>query len=542
LVTMDLVKNASSADDSSSRDESLHKTLLHEYQQQTRQQAIVSFQSCLQEETDSVRSNLTVCTAGDVGYEDLRGTWNKRNAGKQYPHAVVQPSSTVQVSKVIQCAKRTGYHVCGRNGRHSYDGSTCANGIVVDVSKLKTVELVDAERGVVRLGAGQTLGQVVMALEKHGWALPAGTCSSVGVTGLTLNGGQGPLSRLQGLTSDHLVSVELVDEKGHIVRATATNEFSDYLWLARGGGAVGYHYPGIITCLEFAKLVRISRNETNWTRVRIRYTPATVHHATTLLSAWQNFFQDKACQLDPVCNRITAEPWLFMEYQRRNKAYESALRLVVYFFGNEEQHRIFIAQYLPKFQGLVPGGTVVSIEREDQLEFHRKVGGLRTVDQLSVPFLGHDVNTSWFGLSAVAGAPLVPQETFRSIAESIFLREPRYRRYAEFKPLGGAISNVATDDSAFWHRKAHWWVLMNHFFDTGGYNSSNLENDILDDFDGSVATMGDSFQGQYAGYVRHSNSTARDLELYYGGHADRIREIKRARDPHNLFRNYLRNV
>jgi hypothetical protein len=53
--------------------------------------------------------------------------------------------------------------------------------------------------------------------------------------------------------------------------------------------------------------------------------------------------------------------------------------------------------------------------------------------------------------------------------------------------------------------------------------------------------MVDSFQGQYAGYVRHGNSTARDLELYYGRHADRIREIKRTRDPHNLFRNYLPN-
>lgn len=82
-----------------------------------------------------------------------------------------------------------------------------------------------------------------------------GTCSSVGLTGLKLNGGQGPRTRWSGVTSGHLYYVELIDRTGRSIVANASNEYSDLLWLARGGGSVGYHYPCIITGLKFGNLV-----------------------------------------------------------------------------------------------------------------------------------------------------------------------------------------------------------------------------------------------------------------------------------------------
>ena len=203
-----------------------------------------------------------------------------------------------------------------------------------------------------------------MKLEQHDILLPMGTCSSVGLTGLTLNGGQGPLTRWSGLTSDHLYAVELVDRTGRSIVANASNEYSDLLWLARGGGSVGYHYPGIITGLKFGNLVPIRRNETLWTRVRLSFTPVTVQRAVELLRGWQAFFKAPNCD-DDLCRRVTAEPWLFLEYKRRARQYMPALRLVIYFFGTESEHSEFVRMHLPKLQGIIPGGKITSMERLD---------------------------------------------------------------------------------------------------------------------------------------------------------------------------------
>ena len=510
--------------------------LLLDYKAQTRRLAIAEFQACLQAGLNSSSPDFRVVTALDGDdYDDLRGTWNQRNSRKQYPHAIVQPTRTSQVAAVITCAKSTGYHVCARNGRHSYDGTTCTNGIVVDVSKFQSIEML--EGGVVRLGAGLTLGQMVVGLQNLGYALPAGSCSSVGLTGLVLNGGQGPLGRLHGMTSDHLVGLELVDARGQVIRAADENEYADLLFVARGGGSVGYHFPGIITHLEFGNLIGIPRNQTLWTRIRIRYTSATVDNAVALLQNWSRFYV--LHKDDTYARHITAEPWLFLERRRRRGGYQPALRLVVYFFyPNGAQHEIFLTRYLPVFQEFALGAKITSIEHLTQLDFHVKLGGLRNTDQLSVPDLGHDVNTSWFGLSAVVSNQSVSDAAFSVLAKTIFLRKPYYRRYAEFKPLGGVIASEGAT-SAFPHRNASWWVLLNHFQESP---EMGWETSIQENFDNVVIpALGSAFEGHYAGYVSHSNSTARDLQLYYRGNADRVRHIKRSRDPHGLFRNFMPN-
>ena len=71
-----------------------------------------------------------------------------------------------------------------------------------------------------------------------------GSCASVGITGLILVGGQGILSRHFGLTIDYVSAIELVDHSGNVLYATKNNEYSDFLWLARGGGAGVQHFPG----------------------------------------------------------------------------------------------------------------------------------------------------------------------------------------------------------------------------------------------------------------------------------------------------------
>jgi FAD/FMN-containing dehydrogenase len=87
----------------------------------------------------------------------------------------------------------------------------------------------------VRIGAGAQLSDVYAALGKAGRCLPAGSCPSVGIAGLTLGGGIGVLARTYGLTCDRLDSLTVVTADSKIVTA-ARGTGADLFWGMRGGG------------------------------------------------------------------------------------------------------------------------------------------------------------------------------------------------------------------------------------------------------------------------------------------------------------------
>ena len=87
---------------------------------------------------------------------------------------------------------------------------------------------------------------VAAALEPHGWALSSGDYGGVGVGGLATAGGIGFLAREHGLTIDHMRSAEVVLADGRVVTASA-DENPDLFWAVRGAGA----NFGIVTSFEF---------------------------------------------------------------------------------------------------------------------------------------------------------------------------------------------------------------------------------------------------------------------------------------------------
>ena len=124
--------------------------------------------------------------------------------------------------------------VCG--GRHSYIGaSTADDGMVVDVSRIDYVQKRDD--GSMVVGAGITLGQLYYKLWKFTPRLlyPGGSCPTVGLSGLTLGGGQGVVGRKYGLSADQVLEVKMVGAHGKEMVANNTMN-TDLFWALRGGG------------------------------------------------------------------------------------------------------------------------------------------------------------------------------------------------------------------------------------------------------------------------------------------------------------------
>src|SRR5207237_8447780 len=96
-----------------------------------------------------------VLARGAAGYEGARLIFHSLY-DSIHPLAVVQPLDAADVAATVKWAAKTGVHIVPRSGGHSYGGySTVANGVVVDLSRLKSVS-VSPRHAVV--GAGARLG------------------------------------------------------------------------------------------------------------------------------------------------------------------------------------------------------------------------------------------------------------------------------------------------------------------------------------------------------------------------------------------------
>ena len=161
-----------------------------------------------------------------------------RNAtARQCPAVVVTVRSADDVASSVRAAAAAGSRVVVQATGHGAAGEVGDDAVLLDTSSLDSIE-VDADRRVVRAGAGATFGAINAAAFEHGLLSLAGTARDVAVVGYTVLGGVGWLTRPYGLASASLLSVDLVDGTGEQVHAD-DDRHTDLLWAYRGGGGVG---------------------------------------------------------------------------------------------------------------------------------------------------------------------------------------------------------------------------------------------------------------------------------------------------------------
>ncbi|HEY7177991.1 MAG TPA: FAD-binding oxidoreductase [Gaiella sp.] len=431
---------------------------------------------------------------GRPGYGVARRPWNAR-FDDVLPRAVAQPLDTADVQAIVRWAARHDVRLAVRSGGHSYAGLSSTTGLLVDLSRLSAVTPLPGGRATV--GAGATLGAVYARLWAAGQrTIPAGSCPTVGVAGLTLGGGHGFVARAFGLACDSVRAVRIVTADGQAHDVSAASRPSLF-WALRGGGTGSF---GIVTRLTFA-----TRKVGTVTTFVLRWPWAA---AADAIGAWQAFM-------------ATAPDELTSSLSLRVPATTGGMPTVVVngmFLGPKPA----AASALAGLTGGDPHPTTASLVQ-------------RTYDAATAYFAGGESEPRRIaGSSRVARTPLGPKgrDAVVAVVENRHA-DPRLRGGGIILfAFGGAVGRVPRKATAYVHRDARFSLeLVGLWTDpTPAVETANLAWIRKARLALSPYTSGEALQNYadlgLAGWKR----------AYYAENLERLVATKHAVDPTNRFR------
>ncbi|MEU7752211.1 FAD-binding oxidoreductase [Micromonospora sp. NPDC049171] len=483
---------------------------------------------------------------GDPQYADLVRGVNQRWVGR--PGQVVVATSTADVVRAVQQAARSGRRLSVRSGGHCFENfvSDPAVEVLLDLAGLDQIGFDPARRAFV-VGAGARLEEVNRRLFT-GWgvALPAGSCPSVGVGGHIAGGGYGPLSRLFGLTVDHLYAVEVVvaDRSGSARAVLATREADDpnrELWWAHTGGGGGNF--GVVTRYWF----RSPGADTSDPRRLLPRPPAELL-VNTVIWPWEAM--DRAAFTRLLLNYSR---W----YAARNRP------------GRVENHLYSHLITFHRSGGAVVLNTQVSGQAPDADglldEFLEAIGDgvgvpMQSTVRRRLPWL---LGTQWSGFAdrpvgrRIKGKSALHRSAFTEAQAAAIHRALVSTDYTHpgsgvlIAPYGGQVSAVTGSATASSHRDAALILLYVSEWDNEAEDATHLR--FLREFyrgvyasTGGVPVRDGSTAGAYINYpdvdlrdpAWNSSGTSWQ-ELYYGENYKRLRRVKSQWDPLRLFHHQL---
>jgi hypothetical protein len=180
----------------------------------------------------------------DGGYSQARQIWNASVSKR--PRVIARCSGIADVIAAVHFGRAIDLPTAVRGGGHNVGGrALCDDGLVIDLSGMKSVHVDDAARRV-RVQGGATLGDIDRETHVFGLAVPCGIVPKTGIGGLSLGGGVGWLIRKYGMSIDNMLSAQVVTADGNVLTAGRA-ENDDLFWALRGGDG-GF---GIVTSFEF---------------------------------------------------------------------------------------------------------------------------------------------------------------------------------------------------------------------------------------------------------------------------------------------------
>ena len=174
-----------------------------------------------------------VSQPGDEHYAAATAIW--ANPVGRWPRAVVHCLTSEDVQVAIRAARECQLPLSVRGGGHDWAGRALCNGIVLDLRAMNAVVIGGPENRTARVFGGARAANVAAVTDPLGVAPVTGSVGAVGMAGLTLGGGYGPMIGRFGLALDNLLAAEVVLADGRVVAARGDSE-PELFWALRGGG------------------------------------------------------------------------------------------------------------------------------------------------------------------------------------------------------------------------------------------------------------------------------------------------------------------
>ncbi|KAJ7479461.1 glucooligosaccharide oxidase [Mycena galericulata] len=431
------------------------------------------------------------------------------------PIAVVFPTSVAQVSAAVAAGAAQNLEVVARSGGHSY----IANGLggkdgalVVDMSKLKAIT-VRSSNNTALIETGNRLGDVALALNAKGRAMPHGTCSYVGIGGHSGYGGFGFTSRIWGLALDVVKSATVVLGNGTIVSASA-NVNPDLYWAIRGASPSF----GIVTSIE----VQTFPAPPSAIVLEYIWNDLNISTAANSITSFQNF----------AATNIPAELGAELLFTKGSSSGKVNLQLNGAWYGAPELFNATFAPYLNTLPAtssanIFPGSYIDSVMT---LASPQGLNTSAAPDESDTFYTKSLMTPSAAPMSAAAIAAFatyMATEGFSSTTEW----------FAEVELYGGsasAINAVPLDSTAFAKRDTLFTIQFVSASAAPPYPAAGFTF-----LDGMVASIlnnepADWNYGTYLNYIDDRLLNA--AKLYYGTHYPRLKALKAALDPKDTFR------
>lgn len=289
-----------------------------------------------------------------------------------------------------------------------------------------------------------------------------------------------------GLACDHLLGVEMVIPSGkqgaQVIQADEHNN-ADLLWASRGGGGGNFGITTSFT-LKICPISTVTIYEATWDW----------QHLSELLSVWQDLAPSADDRLDSVLVASSKAAGTITSYGM--------------FIGSEEAR---LRDLLQPLLGIgKPEVTIEAMRYLDAFKHFAFPTDPPRKDKFSSVWVYHSLPSE--AIETVRGFLTDASDADANIWCSSW---------------GGAVGRITTGDTAFFHRKARYYMEWDApWEDAGGEKGGHRVDRAIP---------------RGAGALRRSvllnvpDRSINDLRTYYGDNLARLQEVKRKYDPENVF-------
>lgn len=449
-----------------------------------------------------------VVRAGEDGYPRAHRLYDPRFDAVR-PQAIVAAISPDDVSTAITFARRHGLPLALRSGGHSYLGASTGRGLVVDLRPMNRVSVGSGADAAV-IEAGALLVDVYSELAGAGVSVPAGSCPTVGITGLALGGGVGVVARRFGLTCDRVSSFRVVTAAGDQLTADSRHH-PDLYFALRGGGGSFAAVTAMTVRTHPAGGLGIFTLSWPW------------QAASRVLAAWQTWATSVPDELWSTCHLLSTA-----------SAGDPTVSVSGVWVGAASA----AAPYLDRLAAAVDEGpTSRYVADRGYLDTMLLEAGCDHDTAAACHLAGTAPDATVGRTTFVAASDLfthpLPTAAVTAAVEAVAARQRDPGLGvggAAFDALGGAVARIAPGATAFPHRSALFGVQWSASWPVTDAGAQARNERSLAALRAATQRYAD---GAYSNYPTAGRLGA--AAAYWGANLPRLRRIKRMWDPTDVF-------